>query len=235
MTLRLLTKREIDKKKSVERQREIDEGMKISRRVDSLREIEAEESASLDLFRTTTIEGIHKEIHEVTLERNELKTEVSALEDRKAEALKPLTDEWTSLNIAKEALSVKESVLSDLSKDIYGQKETLDARELKLRQDERAIALKEGRIQLYLDKVQRESESSKNTAMEIDKIRNETILLKSNAELQFNNREENIKNREKNLETREKEVDAERQELAKERVRLADKEKTLERALKRKK
>jgi len=58
--MRLLAKREVDQRKSVERARDIDEGMKLARQVDTLRETKAEEEASLARFRTESISKIHQ-------------------------------------------------------------------------------------------------------------------------------------------------------------------------------
>ena len=54
--MRLLEKSEIAKAKAVDRSKEISEGLKISKRVDSLRELASREEQTLDMVRTRELE-----------------------------------------------------------------------------------------------------------------------------------------------------------------------------------
>ena len=81
--MKLLPKSDIAKAKSVDKQREIDEGMKLAKRVDSLREVAAAEEASLKKFRSETLGAINTEITANATKRDELTQEVQSLEERK--------------------------------------------------------------------------------------------------------------------------------------------------------
>ena len=95
--IRLLQKSEIDSSKALARKLEIDEGLKLSRRVDSLRETAVAEEASLEAFRKKTVASISKEIDSLSKSKDVLRAEVAELENRRAQALVPLDDEWNTL------------------------------------------------------------------------------------------------------------------------------------------
>lgn len=95
--IRLLSKSDIDSKKALERKQEMDEGMKLAKRVDALRETVADEEASLELFRRKTITAISTQISKAEEKLALLKEEVATLEERRAQALKPLDTAWNTL------------------------------------------------------------------------------------------------------------------------------------------
>ncbi len=71
--MRLMKKSEVEKLKILERKREQDEGLKLARRVDSLRELAANEESKYTKFRDGMIGEIQKQI-------NEKQAELDALE-----------------------------------------------------------------------------------------------------------------------------------------------------------
>lgn len=99
MTIRLLKKSEIDKIKSQERKRELDSGLTLAKRIDSLREIHAEEEKSLLNFRNKTVAEIQKEINKKIQERDSISLQVN----EKKELLQELIQK---INKTKETLSL---------------------------------------------------------------------------------------------------------------------------------
>lgn len=102
--MKLMPKSEVEKAKATEQKQNIDEGMKIARRIDNLREIAASEEVSLENFRRTTVEKIHEEISTEAKKREDLRAEVAILEERRKKALEPLEAEWSVLHASKEEL-----------------------------------------------------------------------------------------------------------------------------------
>lgn len=92
--MRLLPRRELDIKKSEERQREINEGSKLARTIDSLRELRSEEETKFTEWRNQTLKGIQNEIDQKSSELSLLTIKVEKLELRKKAAEKSLDDEW---------------------------------------------------------------------------------------------------------------------------------------------
>jgi hypothetical protein len=102
MPIKLLSKQEINQRQALQRHAEIEEGRKLAKRVDNLREIAVQEEASLASFRAKTLKAINEEIkkatkeHEVVLNqvkelRSELETGFSEL--KKAENIVKLKEE----------------------------------------------------------------------------------------------------------------------------------------------
>lgn len=92
--MKLLVKSDIAKAKSVERQQEIQEGLKLAKRVDTLREVAAAEEASLAKWRTETVKLIQDEITSFAAKRDELQKQVSKLEADMVATMEPLDKRW---------------------------------------------------------------------------------------------------------------------------------------------
>jgi predicted nucleic acid-binding Zn-ribbon protein len=136
MPLKLLDKRDIAQAKAADRALEVSEGMKLAKRVDALRETQAQEEASLNDFRTRTVESINAEITALNATKNALQLEVDDLENRKAQALKPLT--------AKEnALTEREKKIDEASDAIERTEDSLYAAKLRVAEKEANLAILE--------------------------------------------------------------------------------------------
>jgi len=79
MPIKLLSKQEINQKQALQRHNEIEEGRKLAKRVDNLREIAVQEEASLASFRATTLKNINEEIKKATKEHEVILNEVKEL------------------------------------------------------------------------------------------------------------------------------------------------------------
>lgn len=95
--LKLLSKREIDTQKAQEYARERQEGYKLAKRVDSLREIHAQEEASLEKFRIKTLSAIKAELDAATAERDKVFAETKAERERARLIQGPLEAELVTL------------------------------------------------------------------------------------------------------------------------------------------
>lgn len=113
MGMRLLPKSEVDKAKATEQKQVIDEGMKLAKKIDNLREIAASEEENLMNFRRVTVEKIHEEISIEANKRDELKTEVAILEEKRRKALEPLTKELEAVQFKQEDSLRREFFLNE--------------------------------------------------------------------------------------------------------------------------
>lgn len=123
--MRLLAKSEIDSKKALARKQEIDEGLKISRRVDTLRETVAQEEAALEAFRRKTIAAINAQITAVSDILNDLRREVKELEEKRVKALEPIDTAWETLlksqqehTLSVVSLEMRQEVYFEQSKEL---------------------------------------------------------------------------------------------------------------------
>lgn len=77
--MRLLPKDDIAKAQAKDRAREVSQGISLSRKVDGLRRLAADEEASLESWRAQTLAAIQAEIGSASSERERLLSEVSAI------------------------------------------------------------------------------------------------------------------------------------------------------------
>lgn len=113
MGMRLLPKKEISVLQASKTKAEIDEGLKLARRVDSLREIVADEEASLASFRDATLKAIQADIKKVEQERNEVKGEVETLRSELEQSTKQLDIRENAVKEREEALKQHQSALNE--------------------------------------------------------------------------------------------------------------------------
>lgn len=127
--IRLLSKSDVQIHKARERQQSVDEGLKIAHRVDSLRKVAANEEASLEKFRSMTLQNIQTETATKISERDALLVEVHNLEAQKQEALKPLTDELNRITEGKRELENRSDYLSKWEDDVVAKRKMLDKKQ----------------------------------------------------------------------------------------------------------
>ena len=126
--MKLLQKKDIDLSKARERHLEVQEGKKLAGAVDRLRELRANEEASLDKFREGTVAKVRAQIDDLINTRTALEAEVGTLEVRRANAQKPV-DERAAEFSARENLLKKDKV------DLAGEATMLREAEEQLRKD----------------------------------------------------------------------------------------------------
>ena len=231
--IKLLSKSEIDKAKNADKAKEIAEGLKISRKVDSLRELMADEEKALEKFRSESLSAISKEIEEKNSEKIKLENEVRELRREIMSESKLTREERHNLEQLKEVLIKKEEELGKKSQEI-------DLKEIDI-----AIALKnsaedEKRAQNHreiAENLHKKAEEEKNEAdlikQRAQKIEDNINNYKQETENLFVIREIAISQKEQDLILQEEENKKLEQELNKEKIQLADQRATLERALER--
>lgn len=80
--MRLLDKLTLAAQKSSERAREIAEGAKLAKSIDTLRKTYANEQTNLKKFRDATLDEIKLEISELTKRRDSLRGQIHVMEEK---------------------------------------------------------------------------------------------------------------------------------------------------------
>ncbi len=231
--MRLLTKSEQVKAKATERNKEVQEGLKLAKRVDALREISAQEDKALKEFRKSSLVEISNEILKETKKRDVLLKEVDDLEDRKQEALKPLDSEWERLKLAKEELTHKETVVSGILDGIQAEYEEIDKRLKDISNKEARIITMESIAQTKHDDADKLLKDARIQALSSSKLLEDANRQAKELINNAKNIEQFIINREKAVFIKEEELRNKEIELAKQDRALRDKYATLERNIKR--
>ncbi len=233
MAIRLLNKNEIATARSNDRSKEIAEGLKISRRVDSLRDLMSKEELALNKFRDESLAAITKEIKEATVTRDEILSEVTKLRAEKAKGLKEVEQGLLSITSFRETLDHREINLNEL------------AQEIERKENELALSLQSATDEV--ERMRNHTQEAKNsqlaaledrniatrTLIDAQKMEDTALLLKKNIEMSLSLREGNVVQREQDAALREKENDEAAKELSIKELQLKDREKTLERSINR--
>lgn len=231
--MRLLEKNELHKAKAADRYKEISEGMKLSSKVDSLRELKVKEEEALSKWREETLTAIQLEISKIQAQKAELETEVSLLREEKEKGNKEVerrTDELDSW----------EDILTNRGDVIIEREVVLEAREqevlakLNLAEQElqRATARKEETEELYRQSLEDRKEA-KITLMLARNEEEQVQIRKQKTEADLVQKGKVLTLRESSVDAREKDIISREKELNVVRKQLADQRATLERAMKR--
>ena len=94
MRVQLLSKREIDSAKARDRQQAVAEGLKLTRRVDGLRELQAETEANYEKYRISTLEEIGKQIDAKEAESEALEKGIKTKREELVQLSGPLDKAW---------------------------------------------------------------------------------------------------------------------------------------------
>lgn len=231
MAMRLLKKEDIAQAQNADKAREISEGLKISRKVDSLRELKVQEEFALEKFRDASLLAIGKEISDLTEKKEKVAAELRDLEEKAKRELSK-TDQ-KRLEDLKKSLEIKQ-------KELTLRKEELDLQEIDV-----ALALKEadgalGRQKTHEEtarKLHVESEQERReaaqTLINARKTEENALRVKGETEEVLTLRENGIAEKEREISLKQQENLKISRELEIEKRQLADQRGTLERALER--
>jgi chromosome segregation ATPase len=169
--MKLQAPKQLNNELNLQRKNQIDEGVKIATKVDALRQT----LASLEQQHTVFLAGSREEAERIStdfrVQKESLQGEIRKLEERKAELMKPLDDEWATLNEAKEQfklevadyeikkdeLQEKEKEIKEGEKRLLERTKTLDSTEETIKRvsretielNEQAKGLKERQVREY--------------------------------------------------------------------------------------
>lgn len=231
--MRLLTKNEVAVAQNKDKAREISEGLKISRRVDSLRELEAQEELKLNKYREETLAEIAKQIREETKKRDSIAEESRILQKKLDKMLPGLATKREELNTfqseleqRKQSLDEREEKLGFAEIDIaVSLKDADDALKRALTHEESAKFL-HGKSQQDRDEARQLFEKAENTEKR-------ALDFQSDTEMALSVRESALSRKEKEIEEKEKVLLERERELVVEKAQVADQRKTLERSIER--
>lgn len=123
--MQLLDKKQINHISSIERKNEIDQGMHLARKVDSLRTTVAEEEKNLAKFRENAIQQVVSEVQIKTDELKNIKKDIEEAHLKRLELEKPLTEEWQKLEIEKSKIQEKSIEIQKELDSVWRQKKQL--------------------------------------------------------------------------------------------------------------
>lgn len=176
--MKLLTKQEISTSKAKERKMEIDEGVKLAKRVDSLREKSAEEEVRLSKFRTESLNKLHKDIDGTMAELDEWVRKVDEAKAQREYLLKPLDEKWDELHQKEEDLRKRESDCDSTIATFEEKIRAIEITEKELTLERQKLSNKEASIDVRLNELEDDRVNVRHELEEATRARiNNDILL----------------------------------------------------------
>lgn len=231
--MKLLKKSEILSKKSEEKRKEIVEGMKVAGQVDALREVRAQEEASLEKFRVATLSAIKEDIVALDSKKQSLQEEVQDLEERKNKALEPLDAAWGVVNAAHETNRIMSSELEADKLTNEKQGEELARREKQVGKDEERLRYTQEDADTRLKEAATIREAAENLERQSTQLFERNTSECAERTRVVESRENAVTDRENASLLKEEVLNKKESALNKETIRLRDLEAMFERNIKR--
>ena len=220
--MRLLEKSDIQKQKNQERAREIEEGLKVSRKVDSLRETMANEEHTLEVFRKANLAEIGREIQELQVQKDDLKIEVAYLKEEIRKESILTREERLDLEDLKQRLDKKQVYLDEKQKELDISEINLACAIMESSEIEKKNQEEQITIANLKKKVQEDTFQASKTLENAKKIENRIYESSKKTTQELDLREKDLSEREKQVLSQKNENERVSQEQAEERIRIAD-------------
>lgn len=116
--MKLLSKSDVAKTKGLERKQEIEEGAKLARKVDGLRELSSKEEANITKFREESVKELNSQILSKQEEIDELDKDIKVKKEIRDKLNEPLQTEWDKIDKAKADIESREKDLENRTTDV---------------------------------------------------------------------------------------------------------------------
>ena len=229
--MKLADPRTIQSNINAQRKTDIDQGIALARRVDSLREQIVNEENRVRLFKESTIKIVQSEIDAKIKERDTLLADIKSSQKIHDHLQKLLDKEWGKVEVEKSQLEFLQRRRDGLQMEAENSI-TEVAIQLKEIETEKQRQI-ETRKQLEM-----QAEESNNTLLEAQKRLSEAheeerrvSAVIEHKKQQIAETEEVLRSTVNNITTRERELEVEWEDIHREKAKLADQRATLERAI----
>lgn len=187
--MQLLKKSEVQAAKNLDRKREIDEGVKLAKRVDALRQAASTEEASLKHTRDAALAELHRDVAELVAQKTTLRGEIPVLQAQKAEALRPLDEEWHRLREFEASLAERDEETRAVEASNDTRAHILDLQDTNIALEKERTLNDRERSKKLLEEAFRDSERAKE-------IKAEAVASAKESDAQVRIREKALKIRE---------------------------------------
>lgn len=231
--MKLLDKQTIVTLKSGERKKEIEEGVKLARKVDLLRETSAKEEINLSKFRIEALKKVQSDIDVLINEKNVLQSIVATLQLERKALLIPLDKEWDRVKKEKIEIEERERVVEKVNEKLKIKEIELSNKSTRLQIEEsRIIDLKTQGI-LKLNEIERFNQEASQLLINTQVVYNKNLIDCESKQRFLDMKTQELMYREIDLDSKQQNTERENEYIAIEKIQLADQRATLERALKR--
>ena len=231
--MKLANPRNIQSDIAEQRRVDIDNGVQLARKVDTLRATLQE----LERRHALYVEGTTTELRRKTEELSEeifLKERVvSELEEQRKVLLEPLTIKWEEVNQKETELEAEKEKISELRNNLTLTKQELDTREKVISQEEDKLEELRLQINVQVEKISNASLQAQNTLLAARSEEERVTAYVEQKTLAISKKQAELSLRESNVTLKEKQLEGELNNIINEKIRLADQRATLQRAMSR--
>lgn len=229
--MKLADPRTIQSNINAQRKIDIDQGITLARKVDTLREQIANEENRLNLIRDGMTKEVNAQIQTLITDKTVLEEDIERLNITRALLLKPLDDEWELVKEEKEHIEIARDEIDMFRSEVEKQlKET----KLKLKK----ISIEESRQADTRTQIQEQAKQSSEALVEARKRLTEALMEEKRVSIVSKKKMQEIEEKEAVLQAtindvsiREREIEAEWKDIHREKIVLTDQRATLERAI----
>jgi hypothetical protein len=213
--MKLSDKKIIADQKNTERAREVQEGMKLAKSIDVLRETYAKEQTNLRIFRENSLKIIREEIDKLLSERNRLIPDIKKLEDQRILAQAPidLVTEWKKVKKDQQEIQ-------NVTKDLANRETIVIGRELEVKVSKEGFFEQEEKIKEDRNLVNQYLSEASKKFYEAEKIRHEAQEERDISDTEIRKEDTRLREKEVNLLTRERDVELRKEQNEKDRIAL---------------
>lgn len=231
--MKLLDKKVIVQQKAQERKLEIDEGVKLATKIDTLRKTYSEEEKKLSDFRRESLKGIKSELDEIVSQIKTKKQDLLVLEKQSTELRKPLDIEWQTLHKEKLELEKKQELLTRQISEFLENERLQNKRKEELDLDESRLEdLKKTTNQTFEDA--RSEKLQADWILHMATVESTKLIGQANARLEDSvSREMKVASEERDIINQKKILDQREEALDKKERAINDKYQTLLRTINR--
>lgn len=229
--MKLLDPRTINTNLTSQRKVDIDQGLSLARKIDTLRDTLAEEEKKLIHFREVTVKEVSEQINSKIKERDILEAENEVHRKTRAKLLKPLDEEWMIVKQEKEQIDLEKKKIESNKKQIAIYEQVVD-------NHLRELSIEYKRQSDTKEQIQKQAEQSSKILLEAQKRLSDALDEEKRVSLNVRNKMRKLSEKEaillatvNDISLRERKIREEQEEIISENIRLADQRATLERAM----
>lgn len=218
--MKLLDKQEVNRLKGVERKLEVDEGVKLAKKVDALRELAAKEQTNLTKFRESSLAIVKAEIDEAIKKRDALRENIEVLTRQQQELRIPLDNEWNRVKLLSRELDKRAIELDEFNAVLTENEEFYFKRVEMLENDKQRIENLEYEVEGQVELAREASDHAKATIANAKQI-------EAQAKEKFENVTKTLTAREIAIAIREREIGIKEEQITKQTLVLTNRERAI--------
>jgi hypothetical protein len=231
--MKLIPKSEVSRSQAIQKRQELDEGMKLAKRVDDLRALQATEEKSLQDFRNTFIAEVKRETFSALAERDGILSEVRMLRAEKQRDMKELTERSLELDEISKSLDEREKSIEQKLSDISGKEKMIDEIRQKLLEERKIADIRREEAEKLQISAFENEKRAKSVLIEANNVKEQAESEAEMIKQELASREAVLARNEANLAKKELQNTEDRAQIERDRIRIKDRYAMLERDKKR--